>query len=164
MARAPTFLLWQEPCGRVLPVERRAHVSDDTPGTTRPCELYKHAYLPNETTTPAPPTPGMPLSETGERRRGSPAPTTRVLPGRRSGRLWASLPSAEYGTTAPPTLWAAGRFPGETWPCPPGPEPFRLDPSPTVCADSPDTSGWRSRSSGSPSRWSRWSAGRPWCI
>src|SRR5712691_5944693 len=81
---------------------------------------------------PAPHTPVMHLSETGERRHGPPAPTTRVLPRRRSGRLWASLPSAEYYTTARPTLWADGRFPGETWPCPPGPGPCRLGPSPTV--------------------------------
>ena len=88
---------------------------------------------------PAPPAPGMPMSETGGRRRGPPAPTTRGLPRRRSGRLWASLPIAEYGTTARPTLWADGRFPGETGPCPPGPGPCRLCPSPTACAGSPNT-------------------------
>src|SRR6266508_1900877 len=74
---------------------------------------------------PAPHTPVMHISETGERRHGPPAPTIRVLPRRRSGRLWASLPIAEYGTTARPTLWADGLFPGETWPCPPGPGPCR---------------------------------------
>src|SRR5215510_7612738 len=92
----------------------------------------------------APHTPVRHLSETGERRRGFPAPTTRVLPRRRSGRLWASLPSAEYGTTARPTLGADGRFPEETGLCPPGPGPCRLCPSPTSCAGSPNTSGWRS--------------------
>src|SRR6266567_3686272 len=114
MARAPTLLLWQEPCGRGLPVERRVHVSNDTPGTTGPCALHQHAYLHLENTTPAPPTPGMPLSETGERRRAPPAPTTQVLPRRRSGRLWASLPSAQYGMTARPTRGADEQFPGET--------------------------------------------------
>src|SRR6266849_4573291 len=92
---------------------------------------------------PAPPAPGMHLSETGGRRRGPPAPTTRVLPRRRSGRLWASLPIAECCTTARPTRGAAGRFPGETGPCPPRPGLFRLGPSPTACAGSPHTSGWR---------------------
>src|SRR5207244_552625 len=75
--------------------------------------------------------------------RSPPGLTTRVRPGRRSGRLWASLPSAEYGTTARPTRGAAGRFPGETGPCPPRPGLFRLGPSPTACAGSPHTSGWR---------------------
>ena len=39
---------------------------------------------------------------------------------------------------------ADGRFPGEIGPCPPGPGPCRLCPSPTGCAGSPNTSGWRS--------------------
>src|SRR6266436_1433218 len=84
------------------------------------------------------------LSETGGRRRGPPAPTTRGLPRQRSGRLWASLASAECGTTARPTLGADERFPGETWPYPLGPGPCRLCSSPTGCAGSLNTSGWRS--------------------
>src|SRR5438093_967824 len=63
MARAPTLLLWQELCGCVLPVERRAPGSEDTPGTTGRCELYKHASLPMAHTTPALPTPGMPSAK-----------------------------------------------------------------------------------------------------
>src|SRR5215470_3918927 len=106
------------------------------------CAWHDNARL--SVDVPTPHALGIHLIETGERRHGPPGPTTRVLPRRRNGRLRASLSIAECCTIARPTLGADGRFPGETGPCLPGPGPCRLCPSPTVCAGSLNTSGWRS--------------------